>query len=337
MKALVYTATKRPSTATRPPDPRPGRALVGIDAVGICGSDMHAWHGHDPRRVPPLILGHEACGTVMEETERRRTGLQPLISCGLRLLPERARQSLRGARTDRHAPARRLRRADRNPGAQPDPGAGGHGPGKGRPDRALRDRLARFGTGARAAGGRLPRAAPWSSAAVRSGCSRLDPRGLGRAECAPGRDQSPAPTDGQSPPAWTSSIRSPTGEAADFDLVFDAVGATATARPRSPPCALAAPSPMSACRIGPVISMPAPDPVGDRVSRRLHLYRRRPAGLARRAARRLPGHARLDRASGRWPRAARPSAISTPAAAGRQDRSQTLKKRRRNKMERKKP
>ena len=35
-----------------------------IDAVGICGSDMHAWHGHDPRRKPGLVLGHEFAGTV---------------------------------------------------------------------------------------------------------------------------------------------------------------------------------------------------------------------------------------------------------------------------------
>ena len=39
--------------------------VVAIDSVGICGSDMHAYHGHDARRVPPLILGHEAAGEVL--------------------------------------------------------------------------------------------------------------------------------------------------------------------------------------------------------------------------------------------------------------------------------
>ena len=49
---------------------------------------MHAWHGHDPRRVPPLILGHEACGTVLEgggvtgPKTGERVVLNPLISCG---------------------------------------------------------------------------------------------------------------------------------------------------------------------------------------------------------------------------------------------------------------
>ena len=42
---------------------------------------MHAWHGHDPRRVPPLILGHEAAGTVLSGSdEGRKVVLNPLIS-----------------------------------------------------------------------------------------------------------------------------------------------------------------------------------------------------------------------------------------------------------------
>ncbi len=60
-----------------------GDAIVAIDAVGICGSDMHAYLGHDPRRVPPLILGHEAAGTVAEGPGTgRRAVLNPLITCG---------------------------------------------------------------------------------------------------------------------------------------------------------------------------------------------------------------------------------------------------------------
>jgi len=85
MKALVYTATERTDYRDQPdPSPRPGEALVRVEAVGICGSDMHAWHGHDPRRVPPLILGHEACGTVLEGPEAgARVVLNPLVTCGV--------------------------------------------------------------------------------------------------------------------------------------------------------------------------------------------------------------------------------------------------------------
>ena len=65
MKALVYTGTRQLDYRDAPlPAPRPGESLVRIEASGICGSDMHAWHGHDPRRVPPLILGHELAGRV---------------------------------------------------------------------------------------------------------------------------------------------------------------------------------------------------------------------------------------------------------------------------------
>jgi 2-desacetyl-2-hydroxyethyl bacteriochlorophyllide A dehydrogenase len=84
MKALVYTAVETTEYRDAPePVCAPADALVKVEAVGICGSDMHAWHGHDPRRVPPLILGHEACGTVINGPEPgARVVVNPLIACG---------------------------------------------------------------------------------------------------------------------------------------------------------------------------------------------------------------------------------------------------------------
>ncbi|MDH3704288.1 MAG: alcohol dehydrogenase catalytic domain-containing protein, partial [Alphaproteobacteria bacterium] len=84
MKALVYTDTEETTYRDEAdPAPGPGDAVVQVEAVGICGSDMHAWHGHDPRRVPPLILGHEACGIVLTGgTPGARVILNPLITCG---------------------------------------------------------------------------------------------------------------------------------------------------------------------------------------------------------------------------------------------------------------
>ncbi len=84
MKALVYTA---PNEVTYRDEPPPSRGadevLLQIDAAGICGSDMHAYHGHDPRRVPPLILGHELSARVVEGPgEGRRVTVNPLITCG---------------------------------------------------------------------------------------------------------------------------------------------------------------------------------------------------------------------------------------------------------------
>ena len=84
MKALVYTAPERIELKDEPePAPAEGEALVRVDAVGICGSDMHTWHGHDDRRTPPLILGHEAAGTVVDGADNgRRVTMNPMIPCG---------------------------------------------------------------------------------------------------------------------------------------------------------------------------------------------------------------------------------------------------------------
>lgn len=84
MKALVYTNDLEVQYRDEPdPVPGAGEALVKIEAVGICGSDMHAYHGHDARRVPPLILGHEAAGVVQQGAQQGRyVVLNPLLTCG---------------------------------------------------------------------------------------------------------------------------------------------------------------------------------------------------------------------------------------------------------------
>ncbi len=88
MKALVYTEPNRMQLQDRDaPEAAPGDVVVRIDAVGICGSDLHAFHGHDPRRKPGLVLGHEFAGTVVASASegwavgQRVTG-NPLITCG---------------------------------------------------------------------------------------------------------------------------------------------------------------------------------------------------------------------------------------------------------------
>lgn len=84
MKALVYTA---PNEVSYRDEPEPRRAadevLLEIEAAGICGSDMHAYHGRDPRRVPPLILGHELAARIVDGPGAgRRVTVNPLITCG---------------------------------------------------------------------------------------------------------------------------------------------------------------------------------------------------------------------------------------------------------------
>ena len=48
------------------PMPRPGEEeiLIRVEACGICGSDVHGYDGTSGRRIPPLIMGHEAAGTI---------------------------------------------------------------------------------------------------------------------------------------------------------------------------------------------------------------------------------------------------------------------------------
>jgi alcohol dehydrogenase len=88
MKALVYTQANEMQVLDRPyPSLDPDEVVLKIESVGICGSDMHAFHGHDPRRKPGLVLGHEFAGTVAETssslfTQGQRVTGNPLITCG---------------------------------------------------------------------------------------------------------------------------------------------------------------------------------------------------------------------------------------------------------------
>lgn len=84
MKALVYTGPKSLELQdVQSPTVRDGDALIKIDSVGICGSDMHAWAGHDERRPAPLILGHEASGAIVGGLENGlRVTVNPLVTCG---------------------------------------------------------------------------------------------------------------------------------------------------------------------------------------------------------------------------------------------------------------
>ncbi|WP_312387170.1 galactitol-1-phosphate 5-dehydrogenase [Atlantibacter hermannii] len=90
MKALVYTRPLGVEIQERPYPQLPegsNQVVIRIAAAGICGSDMHAFHGHDPRRQPGLVLGHELSGEIVESQSPRfkpgqRVTANPLITCG---------------------------------------------------------------------------------------------------------------------------------------------------------------------------------------------------------------------------------------------------------------
>jgi len=84
MKALIYDGVETLGFRdVADPSPQSGDLLIKVEAVGICGSDMHAYLGHDARRPAPLILGHEAAGLVVGgPTEGMRVTINPLVNCG---------------------------------------------------------------------------------------------------------------------------------------------------------------------------------------------------------------------------------------------------------------
>ncbi|MDC0472409.1 alcohol dehydrogenase catalytic domain-containing protein [Pelagibacteraceae bacterium] len=83
MKALVYTGVQEIIyREEKNPKEIPGESIVKVKASGICGSDMHAYHGKDERRNPPLILGHEVSGVIQNgESKGKTIVLNPLITC----------------------------------------------------------------------------------------------------------------------------------------------------------------------------------------------------------------------------------------------------------------
>jgi len=84
MHALVYTGTQKlVYRDEKNPKILSGESIVKVFASGICGSDMHAYHGKDNRRIPPLILGHEISGTIDKgKFAGKKVILNPLITCG---------------------------------------------------------------------------------------------------------------------------------------------------------------------------------------------------------------------------------------------------------------
>ena len=65
MRAMVLNEYKKLELEDFPaPECGPKDVIVVVEACGICGSDIHGYDGSTGRRIPPLIMGHEAAGVV---------------------------------------------------------------------------------------------------------------------------------------------------------------------------------------------------------------------------------------------------------------------------------
>ena len=72
-----------------PPEPGPGQVLLRVKRIGICGSDVHVWHGRHPFTSYPVVQGHEfsaeveAVGEGVEGvTPGSKATARPQIVCG---------------------------------------------------------------------------------------------------------------------------------------------------------------------------------------------------------------------------------------------------------------
>lgn len=64
MRAFVFPEPGQWRLEERPtPHPGPGQVLVRVEAAGVCGTDLHIYHGRVPARFP-LVPGHEFAGIV---------------------------------------------------------------------------------------------------------------------------------------------------------------------------------------------------------------------------------------------------------------------------------
>jgi len=90
MKALVWSAAETMDWEERErPVPGIDEVLVRVEIVGICGSEIEGYLGHNSLRKPPLIMGHEFCGMVEEAGNAvsgnwlgKKVVVNPLLFCG---------------------------------------------------------------------------------------------------------------------------------------------------------------------------------------------------------------------------------------------------------------
>ena len=90
MKQIVLEAPGKFVEREAPiPSVPEGHALVRMEKVGVCGSDFHAFAGHQPIYTYPRIIGHELSGVVVEAPANDHSirpgdhcAIEPYMSCG---------------------------------------------------------------------------------------------------------------------------------------------------------------------------------------------------------------------------------------------------------------
>jgi L-iditol 2-dehydrogenase len=90
MKALLLVDKEKFQMTDMPiPEVGANELLVRVKTCGICGSDVHGYDGSTGRRIPPIVMGHEAAGVVERvgaDVRRFQVGdritFDSTVSCG---------------------------------------------------------------------------------------------------------------------------------------------------------------------------------------------------------------------------------------------------------------
>jgi L-iditol 2-dehydrogenase len=90
MKALLLSKYRQLELAdVADPAVNDDEVLIRVAACGICGSDVHGYDGSSGRRIPPIVMGHEASGRiaaigagVKQFSEGDRVTFDSTIYCG---------------------------------------------------------------------------------------------------------------------------------------------------------------------------------------------------------------------------------------------------------------
>lgn len=90
MRALMYLGTRQMEMQeVAEPGVTPGHVVLKVGAASICGSDLHGFLGKSAKRVPPLIMGHEFTGEIVDRGQGvdslsigDRVTVNPILSCG---------------------------------------------------------------------------------------------------------------------------------------------------------------------------------------------------------------------------------------------------------------
>lgn len=94
MEALVWTGPHVMELQNLTvPELQPGEVLLAVQVAGICGSELSGYLGENSLRTPPLVMGHEATGSIIQTTGGTladnssasvgtRVTFNPLITCG---------------------------------------------------------------------------------------------------------------------------------------------------------------------------------------------------------------------------------------------------------------